>query len=117
MTEGILTGAGQLAHASEFRFDIRRDDEHSAHDYITVKRGRGRLSDKWAIAAGESEFGRFFNTATDCWSFEIRGADAYCWELEPALLKARELAASAQREVEEIMERRAAREVAAADRR
>lgn len=100
----LLTAGGQLALASEFRFDVLHT-EHE-HNYVTVKRGRGRLSDKWAIAASESEYGRFFNPVTGCWSFDIRGADAYVWELEPALLKARELAAAAHQEITGIMERR-----------
>jgi hypothetical protein len=113
----VLTAQGQLSIASEFRFDIWRDDDAREHEYITVKRGPGWLSGRWAIAAGESAHQRYFNVATDCWSFEIRGADAYVWELEPALLKAQELLAAAKREREGILERRKAREAAAADRR
>lgn len=100
--EDILTAHGQLAICSEFRFDIRREDRW--HEYITVKRGRGPLSDRWAIAGNEAEYGRFFDG--DYWSFELRGADAYFWELEPALVKAKELCEGAQREIEEILERR-----------
>jgi hypothetical protein len=86
-----------LIRASEYRFDVLKTD--AEHNYITVKQGHGKLTGKWAIAAGESVFGRFFDASTDCWSFEIRGADAYVWELEPALLKAQELAFIAKQEL------------------
>jgi hypothetical protein len=104
-----LTATGQLRRSSEYRFDIRRVDDDRIHEYITVKRGRGRLSDKWAIAAGEAEYGRFFSQESDCWSFSLRGADAFYWELEPALLKAQELCESAQQEIEEIRKRKEGR--------
>lgn len=112
---GVLTAEGQLAIASEFRFDIRHDGVW--REYITVKRGRGPLQDKWAIAANESEYGRFFDSATGCWTFAMRGGDPYVWDLEPALVKAQELAAVAQKEITEIMERRETRggEAAASD--
>lgn len=96
----VLTAQGQLALASEFRFDIRRDDGMRFHEYITVKRGRGSLSEKWAIAASEAEYGRFFNPESDCWDFSLRGADAYCWDLESALVKARELCETHRKEIE-----------------
>jgi hypothetical protein len=101
--EGVLTAAGQLARMSEFRFDVWHSEDE--HQYITVKRGRGRIpSGKWAIAAGESASGRFWNG--EVWSFEIRGLDAYIWDLEEALVTAQRLAFKANQLKVDIMERR-----------
>lgn len=97
-----MTAAGQLARSSEFRFDILHTEYQ--HDYITVKRGHGRYSDQWAIAAGESEYGRFWTGSS--WSFNVRGADAYFWDLETALTTAKDLALVANREIIGILERK-----------
>lgn len=94
----LLTAQGQLSLASEFRFDIHQTESPRVHEYITVKRGRGAFVDKWAIAAMESSDSRFFDRETECWSFRLRGNDAYVWDLEPALLKAQELRESARQE-------------------
>lgn len=99
---GILTVAGQLARASEFRFDVFVT-EHE-HEYITVKQGRGKYTGKWAIAAGEAEFGRFYTG--DVWSFKARGTDAYFWDLEEALVKAQELALEANQSKIDLLERK-----------
>lgn len=98
----VLTAAGQLALATEFRFDVWCA-EHE-HRYITVKRGHGKIPDKWAIADGESAFGRFWDG--ELWNFGCMGADAYQWDLEEALVIAKDLAISGNREMVEMMERR-----------
>lgn len=98
----LLTAQGQLSLASEFRFDVWHT-EHE-HEYITVKKGRRKLEEKWAISAGESEHGHFWDG--DHWNFEIRGADAYVWELEPALVLARKLAFDMNQGVVDRQERR-----------
>lgn len=99
---GILTAGGQLERCSEYRFDVFCTDYE--HLYVTVKQGRRQYVGRWAIAAGESSDSRFFDKVEEVWSFEIRGADAYCWDLEPALLKAQELAFTANQEYIDILE-------------
>jgi len=100
--EGILTSAGQLEHVSEFRFDVFRSEDE--HEYITVKQGQVKFTGRWAIAAGESHFGRFWTG--EGWSFSARGADAYRWDLEDALCLAQRLAFEANQHKIDIMERR-----------
>lgn len=100
--EDVLTAAGQLAIATEFRFDVwRRGHEHR---YLTVKRGHGKIPNGWAIADGESAYGRFWDG--ELWSCECRGADAYRWELEEALVLAKDLAFGANQEMVDMMEGR-----------
>jgi hypothetical protein len=98
-----MTATGQLAIASEFRFDVFHTPEE--HQYITVKRGRGEREDKWAIAASESENRRFFDPDSYAWKW-LTDSDAYVWDLEPALTLARDLAFEMNQVKIGIMERR-----------
>lgn len=99
---GVLTAQGQLALASEFRFDVWSSEFE--HEYITVKLGRMKVRGKWAIAAGEEQFGRFWDG--ECWDLNLRGEGAYRWDLEEALVLARDLAYVANQEKVDMMERR-----------
>lgn len=83
-----MTAAGQLAVASEFRFDFWRTE--ADHRYYTVRKGRRHNDGMWAICDG-GEFGAYWDGTE--WNDSIRGPDAYRYaELEVALVVARDLA-------------------------
>lgn len=102
---GILTAAGQLAHASEYRFDYwRTRDEHR---FYAVRKGWRKAAAGWAIIDGPAEaglFGPFWDGRE--WNHEIRGLDAYRFQLEPALLVAQHLAFEENQRMIDVMERR-----------
>lgn len=101
----VLTGRGQLALASEFRFDYWHTD--AEHRYYTVKRGRGRLDGKWCILDGvELDMCIWAYWDGTCWNPEIRGEDAYRYELEEALVITKKLAFEENQRVIDVMERR-----------
>lgn len=83
--EGILTAAGQLAHASEFRFDVWRTRE-GEHRFIVVRRGTSHHEDRWAVHDGHA----FWDG--EAWNDELRGPSVYRYELDEALLTAKRLA-------------------------
>jgi hypothetical protein len=84
---GVLTAEGQLALASEFRFDYWHTDRK--HYSYTVRRGRGANDSRWAICDG-GEFGVYWNGSD--WCDPPLGPDAYRYELEEALVIAQRLA-------------------------
>lgn len=94
-----MTAHGQLAIASEFRFDYwKTEDEHR---YYVVKRGKRDFSDRWGILDNH-EFGVAWNDKE--WG-PWRGADMYRYEdLEEALARARALTLEANQVIIEIME-------------
>jgi hypothetical protein len=83
----ILTAAGQLAHASEFRFDYWHTK--AEHSFYTVRRGTHDYVDRWAICIGNGFAGHWDGTE---WSDALRGPDAYKYELDEALVIAKRLA-------------------------
>lgn len=95
----LKTAKGQLAIASEFRFDYWRTGHQ--HKFYTVARGRRGYDHKWAILDG-GEFGVSWDGAD--WG-HWRGADMYCYELEEALPIARQLAFEENQRIIELMER------------
>lgn len=99
--EGILTGAGQLALASEFRFDYWKTGIE--HRYYLVKRGRMNNDGKWAITDGEAAFRPFYWDGAD-WSDELLGPDAFRWDLEQALVIAKGLAFEENQRMIAVME-------------
>lgn len=98
--EGILTAAGQLAHASEFRFDVWRV-KTGEHRFYTVRRGKSHNSDRWAICDGDFSFwdGKEFDD-------ELRGPSAYRYDLDDALLIAKRLAFEENQRLVELLEAR-----------
>jgi hypothetical protein len=85
--EDLRTAHGQLAVASEFRFDYWHT--RSEHQSYTVRRGVGKLEHRWAICHG-GELGEKWNGEE--WCMSLYKEDAYRFELEEALLIARHLA-------------------------
>lgn len=83
-----MTAHGQLAVASEFRFDYWHTRE-GEHRYYTVSRGVGKLEHRWAICNG-GPLGEKWDG--ESWQQSIYKADAYRYELEEALVTARQLA-------------------------
>jgi hypothetical protein len=98
---GVLTAQGQLALASEFRFDYWHTDME--HRYYTVRRGMKRNDCRWAVCDG-GEMGSYWDGQD--WNENLRGPDAYRYELEEALLVARRLAFEENQRVVAIMEAR-----------
>lgn len=94
-----MTAAGQLAVASEFRFDYWHTQ--SEHKFYTVRRGVKGYEAGWAISDGGAS-GPFWDGAG--WNDDIRGEDAYRYELEDALLIARRLAFAENQHIIGIME-------------
>jgi hypothetical protein len=86
--EGILTAAGQLAHASEFRFDFWRTRE-GEHRYFVVRRGSGHNDGRWAICNGNA--GAAYWDGSE-WDDNLRGPSAYRYDLDDALLMTKQLA-------------------------
>lgn len=97
--EDILTAHGQLALASEFRFDYWHTE--AEHRYFTVRRGRNRNDGKWAICDG-GESSAYWNGTE--FSFELRGPEAYRYALEVALVIAKRLAFEENQRTVEILE-------------
>jgi hypothetical protein len=85
---GILTAAGQLAHASEFRFDYWRL-ESGEHRFFTVRKGFGHNDGRWAIC---NSVGGIAYWDGQEWDNCLRGPSAYRYDLDDALLVARDLA-------------------------
>lgn len=84
----ILTAAGQLVYASEFRFDYWRLDS-GGHRFYSVRKGRGHNDGRWAICDG-GESGAYWDGTE--WNASLRGPSAYRYELEDALKIAKRLA-------------------------
>jgi len=99
----ILTSAGQLGLASEFRFDYWRTDIE--HRYFLVKRGRRAFDQNWVIIDGEVSGMPSFWDGAD-WRTDLLGPDAYRWELEPALVVTKELAFEENQRMIAVMESR-----------
>lgn len=99
--EDVLTAAGQLAVASEFRLVYWHTK--SEYLYLTVRRGRRAYEKLWAVCDTD-EHGHCW-TGED-WSFHCRGADAFKFELEEALRIAKELALAKNQYTIDIMESR-----------
>lgn len=97
--EEILTAAGQLALASEFRFDYW--NTQSEHLFFLVKKGRKRHDGKWCITHGDGMSAYWDGTG---WNDAIRGEDAYRYELEDALVIAKRLAFEENQRIVDIME-------------
>lgn len=95
-----MTAAGQLAVASEFRFDYWHTEIE--HHFYTVRRGMKRYDGRWGINEGGS-MGVYWDG--EKWG-PVRGPDAYRYELEEALPIARELAFEENQRVIGIMEGR-----------
>lgn len=95
-----MTAHGQLAVASEFRFDYWKTDVD--HHYYVVKRGKRFLSDRWAIL-NNNEFGVAWDGVEwGAW----RGVEMYRYEdLEEALARAKALALEENQRIIEMMER------------
>lgn len=94
-----MTAHGQLAIASEFRFDYWK--KNGDHLYYVVKRGKRDLSDRWGIL-DDHEFGFAWNGKE--WGY-WRSDDMYRYtDLEEALTMARRLAIEANQEIIEAME-------------
>lgn len=85
MEPGILTAAGQLAHASEFRFDYWHTRE-GEHRFFTVRKGQGLNDGRWGICNGHA----FWDGGE--WDDNLRGPSAYRYDLDDALLVAKRLA-------------------------
>lgn len=101
MKEELLTAGGQLGRASEFRFDYwRTDTEHACY---LVKRGKLHSDGRWCITSGES-MSAFWDGQD--WNDEIRGPDAYKYDMEEAMLIARRLAFEENQRIIEYMEDR-----------
>jgi hypothetical protein len=96
-----LTATGQLAYASEFRFDYWRTE--AEHRYFTVRKGRRSNDGRWAICDG-GEFGAYWDGKD--WNTELRGPDAYRYDLEEALPVAKRLAFEENQRWVAIMEAR-----------
>ncbi len=101
----LLTAQGQLALASEFRFDYWHTK--AEHDFYTVKRGRKGLDGRWCVLSGVELSGCiWWYWDGEKWNAEVRGKDAYRFDLEEALLIARRLAFEENQRIVETMERR-----------
>lgn len=100
----VLTAQGQLALASEFRFDYWHTD--AEHRFYVVKRGRKHLDGMWCILDGVELAGSWAYWDGVCWNAEVRGKDAYRFGLEEALVTAKRLAFEENQDVIGIMEKR-----------
>lgn len=96
----LLTAAGQLELASEFRFDFWHTEYE--HRFFAVRKGWGHAGNGWAITKG-SVSGPFWDG--DGWNDTVRGRDAYRYELEEALMIARHLAFEENQRMIAVMER------------
>lgn len=97
----VLTAAGQLHYASEFRFDFWRTE--AEHRYYSVRRGRKHNDGMWAVCDG-GEAGAYWDGKE--WNGSLRGPDAYRYELEDALKIAKRLAYEENQRWVGIMEAR-----------
>lgn len=97
MEPGILTAAGQLAHASEFRFDYWRTRE-GEHRYFTVRKGTGRNDGKWGVSNGHA-----FWDGNE-WDDSLRGPSAYRYDLDDALLVAKQIAFEENQRIVDLLE-------------
>jgi hypothetical protein len=97
--EGVLTAAGQLAHASEFRFDYWHTE--AEHRFFLVKKGWKRYDGRWCITDGN---GMSDYWDGEDWSSGLRGPDAYRYSLEEALVIAKRLAFEENQRIVAIME-------------
>jgi len=95
----ILTCAGQLELASEFRFDYWHTDNE--HRFYTVSRGVRKYSTLWGVCEGGST-GAFW-VPEEGWGY-ARGYDAYRFELEDALKIAKRLAFEENQKIIGVME-------------
>lgn len=87
---------------SEYRFTYWRGD-HGAR-FFRVCRGLDALADRWGVFDGMPHTGAAWSGTH--WSYETRGADAFCWDEEEACTIAALLARQENARIVEVMERR-----------
>jgi hypothetical protein len=96
-----LTDEQKLLYSSEFRFNYWRTE--SEHRFYTVRMGVKRNDGRWGINDGGA-FGACWDGKD--WGDELRGPDAYRYDLDEALVITKRLAFEENQRIVAIMEAR-----------